>query len=183
MISRDEAFTLLKENTPEKNLLHHALESEAVLRALARRLGVDENMWSRTGLLHDLDYSQTASSPEKHGLIAAEMLGEELPPEARHAIMAHNDMTGVSPETDLDFALRCGETVTGLIHANALIRPEKMRGMKPKSLRKKMKTKAFAASVDREIIKEYEKIGLDLNDFFTISIAAVEEISPKLGFY
>ncbi|WP_027722959.1 HDIG domain-containing metalloprotein [Maridesulfovibrio zosterae] len=182
MISRDDAFKLLKDNTPEENLIHHALESEAVMGALAEKLGQDIELWSRTGLLHDLDYSSTSDQPEKHGLISAEMLEGKLPENAIKAIKAHNgEMTGVQPESDFDYALRCGETVTGLIHANALIRPEKMEGMKAKSLKKKMKAKAFAASVSREIINECEKIGLELNDFFTISIAAVKNIAPEVG--
>lgn len=182
MISRDEAFEILKKNTPEENLIQHALESEAVMGALAEKLGKDVELWSVTGLLHDLDYSSTADQPEKHGLISAEMLEGKLPEEAIAAIKAHNgEMTGSKPEAEFDYALRCGETVTGLIHANALIRPEKMKGMKPKSLKKKMKAKAFAASVNRDIINECEKIGLDLSEFFTISIAAIEKVAPEVG--
>ncbi|HAS87992.1 MAG TPA: HD family phosphohydrolase [Desulfovibrio sp.] len=182
MISRDEALELLKANVKEENLIQHSLESEAVLGALAEKLGKDVELWAMTGLLHDLDYSETAETPEKHGLIAAEMLDGKLPEEAIQAIRAHNGgMTGVAPESDFDFALRCGETVTGLIHANALMRPEKMNGMKPKSLKKKMKAKAFAASVDREIIKECDKIGLELGDFFALSIEAVTKVAPEVG--
>lgn len=182
MITREEAFKLLKENTPEENLLQHGLESEAVMGALADKLGQDKTLWSLTGLLHDLDYSVTKDSPQKHGLTGAEMLEGKLPDEALHAIRAHNgEMTGVSPKTEFDFALRCGETVTGLIHANALIRPEGMKGMAPKSLKKKMKAKAFAASVNRDIIKECEKIGLDLTEFFKISIGAIENIAGEVG--
>lgn len=182
MITRDDAFSLLKENTPEENLIHHALETEAVMSALAAKLEQDESLWSITGLLHDLDYSTTKDTPQKHGLTGAEMLEGKLPEEALHAIRAHNsEMTGVNPETQFDFALRCGETVTGLIHANALIRPEGMQGMAPKSLKKKMKAKAFAASVNREIIKECEKIGLELTEFFQISIDAIGKIADKVA--
>ncbi|WP_432736663.1 HDIG domain-containing metalloprotein [Maridesulfovibrio sp. FT414] len=182
MISRDEALELLKANVSEENLIQHSLESEVVLGALAEKLGQDIELWSITGLLHDLDYGQTADQPEKHGLVSAEMLEGKLPEEAIQAIRAHNgDMTGVPPQTDFDFALRCGETVTGLIHANALMRPEKMKGMTPKSLKKKMKSKAFAASVSREIIGECEKIGLDMGDFFAMSIEAIDRIAPEVG--
>ncbi|WP_027178068.1 HDIG domain-containing metalloprotein [Maridesulfovibrio bastinii] len=182
MISRDEAFDLLKANTPEENLIHHALESEAVMKALAAHLGQDEELWSITGLLHDLDYSSTKDSPEKHGLTGAEMLKDKLPEEALYAIKAHNgEMTGAAPKSQFDYALRCGETVTGLIHANALIRPEGMQGMAPKSLKKKMKAKAFAASVNREIIKECEKLGLDITEFFKISITAIEDIADQVS--
>ncbi len=182
MISRDDALELLKVNTHEENLIHHALESEAVLKAIADKLGKNQDKWALTGLLHDLDYSKTCTDPENHGLISAQILEDHLPPDSIKAIRAHNsEMNGVKPDTDLDFALRCGETVTGLIHANALIRPEKMKGMTPKSLVKKMKAKAFAASVNREIIKECEHIGLDLKDFLALSIAAIEEIAPEVG--
>ncbi|SDL13514.1 hypothetical protein SAMN05660337_2209 [Maridesulfovibrio ferrireducens] len=182
MISRDDAFELLKNNTPEENLIHHALESEAVLKALAEKLGKNQDKWALTGLLHDLDYSKTCNVPENHGLVSAKILEEHLPQDSIKAIRAHNsELNGVKPDTDLDFALRCGETVTGLIHANALIRPEGMKGMTPKSLKKKMKAKAFAASVNRDIINECEHIGLDLGEFFTISIAAIEKIAPEVG--
>ncbi|OEU65772.1 MAG: HD family phosphohydrolase [Desulfovibrio sp. S3730MH75] len=182
MISREDGFELLKMNTPEENLIHHALESEAVLGALAAKLGKDETLWSMTGLLHDLDYSKTCNTPQNHGLVSAQMLEGHMPEEAIKAIQAHNaEMTTVAPDTDLDFALRCGETVTGLVHANALIRPEGMKGMTPKSLKKKMKAKAFAASVNRDIIKECEHIGLELGDFLTIAIGAIEKIGPEVG--
>ncbi|CCO24262.1 HDIG domain-containing metalloprotein [Maridesulfovibrio hydrothermalis] len=181
MISRKEAFKLLQDNTPEEKLIQHALESEAVLGALAEKLGKDIELWSITGLLHDLDYSTTSKTPEQHGLVSAEMLNGKLPDSAIQAIKAHNEMTGVQAKTEFDYALRCGETITGLIHANALIRPEKIKGMKAKSLKKKMKAKAFAASVNRDIIKECEKIGLDINEFFTLSIKAIEEVAPEVG--
>jgi hypothetical protein len=182
MINRDEALSLLEANVPEDNQRHHARETEAVMRALARRLDKDEELWGVTGLLHDLDYAETASDPERHGLVAAEMLAGKLPDEAIHAIKAHNaDMTGVEPETDFDYALRCGETVTGLVSASALIRPTGMEGMKPKSLKKKMKDKAFARNVNRTIIGECEKLGLDVGEFLQLSIEAITPIADEVG--
>ena len=101
--------------------------------------------------------------------------------EALHAIRAHNgERTGTARDTELDFALRCAETVTGLVAANAMVRPTKMAGMKPKSLKKKMKEKAFAANVDREIIRECDKIGLELGDFFQIAIDEVTRIAAEV---
>ena len=182
MITRDKALEMLKSFEPGDNLIAHGLEAEAVMRALAKKLGQDEDIWAMTGLLHDLDYPLTKDEPEKHGLVTAEKLEGLLPDEALQAIRAHNgDMTGQAPATDFDYALRCGETVTGLIHTNALVRPNRMEGMKPKSLKKKMKDKAFAASVDRDIIRECDKIGIDLGEFFQISIAAITEIAPEVG--
>jgi hypothetical protein len=85
------------------------------------------------------------------------------------------------PETDFDYALRCGETVTGMVHAGALVRPTKIEGMKPKSLKKKMKDKAFAASINRDCIRECDKIGLELGEFLQIAIDSVTAIAPEVG--
>jgi uncharacterized protein len=182
MLSRDEAHALLKEHISEPMLVTHSLESEAVLTALAARLNQDKALWGLTGLLHDLDYATTKDNPGRHGLNAAEMLTGKLPDEALDAIRAHNfEHTGFAPSSPLDFALRCGETVTGLIHTNALVRPARMEGMDAKSLKKKMKDKAFAASVNRETIGECQKLGLEPAEFFTIAIAAVAGIAGQVG--
>jgi putative nucleotidyltransferase with HDIG domain len=180
MLARAEAFELLKNSAPE-HLFIHALETEAVMRALAERLGHDQEIWGLAGLLHDLDYPQTKDTPEKHGLLTAETLTGKLPEEAVQAIARHNEINGNLPETQFDFALRCGETVTGLIHTAALVRPTRMQGMEAKSLKKKMKDKAFAASVCRETIKECEKIGLELGDFLTLAIGAITGIENEVG--
>ena len=182
MLSRDEALTLLKQLVPDPALQAHCIESEAVLRALAKNLGQDQELWGITGLLHDLDYATTKDNPDQHGLEAAEMLEGKLPVEALDAIRAHNhEHTGFAPSTPLDFALRCGETVTGLIHTNALVRPARMEGMDAKSLKKKMKDKAFAASVSRETIGECQKLGMEQAEFFTIAIAAVAGVAAEVG--
>lgn len=182
MLSRDDALALLRAHTPEPHMLHHALASEAVLRALATRLGHDPALWAMTGLLHDLDYSRTKDAPARHGPEAAAMLADSLPAEALCAIRAHNcEHTGEAPQTPLDFALRCGETVTGLVAAAALVRPGRLDGMAASSLKKKMKDKAFARNVNRETIKECERLGLDLGDFLTLSIAAMQVAAPDIG--
>jgi putative nucleotidyltransferase with HDIG domain len=182
MLTRDQALRLLADQGLDQQLTQHSLEAEAVLTALARRLGQDQELWGLTGLLHDLDYPQTKDAPERHGLLSATMLQGQLPDEAVAAIRRHNgERNGNPPETAFDFALRCGETVTGLIHANALVRPEGMAGMKPKSLKKKMKEKAFAAAVCRETILECEKIPLPLDEFFQLAIEAVDGIKEQVG--
>ncbi|MEF2144468.1 MAG: HD domain-containing protein [Desulfovibrionaceae bacterium] len=182
MLSRERALELVKTHSQDPHLVPHALETEAVMRGLAQHLGHDQDLWGLTGLVHDLDYSHTKNTPERHGLETCEMLEGELPAEALQAIKAHNgECTGVTPQTIFDFALRCGETVTGLIHANALVRPEGMDGMKPKSLKKKMKEKAFAANINRENIRECDKIGLELGDFFQIAIDAISPLKSEVG--
>lgn len=183
MISRDEAMELLKSKNSEANLINHALESEVVMRGLAQKLGQDEELWSLTGLLHDLDYATTSEDHARHGLDTVEILEGKLPVEALNAIKRHAcEMNGSEePSTQFDFALRCGETVTGLVHAGALVRPTKIDGMKTKSLKKKMKDKAFAASVNRDCIRECENIGIELGEFLQIAIDSIKEIAPEVG--
>ncbi len=181
-ITRQEALELVNAHTSEAFLVQHALASEAVLAALAEHLQEDAGLWGLTGLLHDLDYAQTANTPEKHGLVSCELLADKLPEHALQAIRAHNgEMNGNTPQTNLDYALRCGESITGLVVTAALVRPTGISGMESKSLKKKMKDKAFAASVSRENIKECEKIGLDLDAFLKLSIAAMEAKAQELN--
>ena len=180
MLDRTEALAMITASAPD-HLLIHALETEAVMRALAERLGQDPEVWGLAGLLHDLDYPETKDTPEKHGLLTAETLSGKMPEEAVQAIARHNEVNGNQPVTDFDYALRCGETVTGLVHTAALVRPTRMQGMQAKSLKKKMKDKAFAASVCRDTIKECEKLGLELGDFLTLAIGAITGIEAEVG--
>ncbi|WP_027370208.1 HDIG domain-containing metalloprotein [Desulfovermiculus halophilus] len=181
-MDRHAARKLLDSHLQEKSLINHSLETEAVMLGLARHLGADPDLWGITGLLHDLDFEQTRENPAEHGLIAAKELEHALAPEAVQAIAAHNcEMNGTSAQSTLDYALRCAETVTGLISANALVRPEGMQDMKPKSLKKKMKDKSFAANVDRERIRECQHIGLELGEFLQIAITAMQDIAPDVG--
>ena len=180
MLKREEALKLLEDENMEPNLLQHSLASEAVMRALAEHFELPEeevDLWGLTGLLHDVDYPRTKDDPARHGMEAERILAGKLPEQAVYAVKAHNgECTGVEPVSRLDTALRCGETVTGLISAAAMVRPNGLEGMEPKSLKKKMKDKAFAASVNREIIKECGKIGLELDEFLRIAIRAMSSM-------
>lgn len=174
MIQRKEALELLAQQGISASLLQHSLASEAVLRALARHFGEDEEAWGLTGLLHDLDYPATAEHPERHGLDGAELLAEKLPEPCLYAIRSHNgELTGCAPISRLDYALRCGETATGLISAAARMRPNGFDGLEPKSIKKKMKDKAFAASVSRDNIRQCADAGLELDVFLALAIAAM----------
>lgn len=180
MLDREEALSLLQSKALEDNLVAHCLQTEAVMRHLANRLGRDTDLWGITGLLHDLDYPGTKDDAARHGLETARELDGKLPAEALQAIAAHNsEENGTAPESEFDLALRCGESVTGLISANALVRPQGMEGMKPSSLKKKMKDKSFAANVSRERIRECEKLGLDLDEFLRVGIEALAGIADR----
>lgn len=182
MIHREEALSLILAKNPEKHMVNHAVQTEAIMRALAGRQGADPELWGVTGLLHDLDFPETKNEPERHGPEAVKELDGKLPAEALHAIVAHNEeCTGIKAENDFDFALRAAESVTGLISAAALVRPTRMQGMQAKSLKKKMKDKSFAAAVNRERIRECEKLGMELGDFLTLSVAAMTEVAEETG--
>ena len=177
MLTREAAIDLITAQNPEPHMLQHAQASEAVMRALARHFGEDEELWGLTGLLHDLDYPRTKEIPARHGLLSGELLDGLMPEAAVQAIKAHNgEYTGCLPKSHFEFALRAAETVTGLVTAAALVRPTGMEGMEAKSLKKKMKDKAFAAAVNRETIRECEKTGLVLDDFLTLAITAMSDM-------
>ncbi len=183
MITRTEALLLLKNHVKSDNMLKHCLASEAVMRAVARRLGRDEEMWGLTALLHDLDSEITQNDMSKHALVAAEMLRNQLPEEALDAIIMHNEMASQKERsTEFQHALAASETITGLITATALVYPDKSLGsVKVKSITKRMKEKAFAASVRRENILECEQIGIPIDEFASISLSAMQEIHTDLG--
>lgn len=183
-MNRTEAIKLLKENIKNENMLKHCYASEAVMRALAKRLGKDEEKWGLAGLLHDLDVEKVNADPKIHGLETAKMLAEtDIDPEIIDAIKMHNEeATGLERTTDFQHALAAGETITGMIVATTLVYPDKkLTSVKPKSITKRMKTKAFAASVNRESIMECEKIGIPLNEFAAICLEAMTEISDVMG--
>ena len=183
MITREAALELLEAQGVDATLRTHCLMSEAVLRGLAAHLGEDPELWGLTGLPHDVDCPQTRDTPMQHGLRGQTLLAGHLPPEACAASATHNDaMNGSSPpSTLLDWALRCGESVTGLVAATALVRPARMEGMKPKSLKKKMKVRSFAANVDRDIIAECVHLQLVLATFLQIAIDTITPIADQVG--
>lgn len=184
MLNRNDAFALLKNYIKKDAMICHSLASEAVMKALAKRLGKDSEQWGMAGLLHDIDVEITNADPFTHGQLAVEILTKHgIDPEIIDAISMHNEMSAPRPRsTEFHYALAAGETITGLITATTLVYPDKkIASVKPKSVVKRMKEKAFAASVKRENIMECEKIGLDINEFASIAIEAMCGISDEIG--
>lgn len=183
MISREEAVRLLEENIKAENMLKHCYASEAVLRAMAKKLGKSEEEWGLAGLLHDIDVEITNADPYTHGPYAEKMLKGKVTDEMMDAIVMHNEVaTGKERSSEFQHALAAGETITGLITATTLVYPDKkIAGVKAKSVTKRMKQKAFAASVKRENILECEKIGIPLPEFAELSVNAMKEIADVLG--
>ena len=183
-MERQEALDLLKQYVRNERMINHCLASEAVMRALARRLGRDEEQWGLAGLLHDLDMELCNADLNVHCLETERILKEKgLDPEIIDAIKMHNEKAaGKARSTEFQHALAAGETVTGLIIATTMVYPDKkIASVKGKSVVKRMKEKAFAASVSRENILECEKIGIPLEDFVEISLKAMNRISDQLG--
>ncbi|MCF8303473.1 MAG: HDIG domain-containing protein [Bacteroidales bacterium] len=183
-MNREEALTLLHEYIKDEKMRYHCYASEAVLRAIARRLGRDEEKWGLAGLLHDLDVEMTEADPKRHGLETARILEEKgLDADLVDAVKMHNEeATGQERSTEFQHALAAGETITGLIIATTLVYPDKkLASVKPKSVTKRMKEKAFAASVKRDHIRECEKIGIPLNEFAALSVEAMREIADDIG--
>jgi len=183
-LSREKALVRLKEYVKNDKTLVHCLASEAVMRALALRLGEDVDRWGLTGLLHDIDVEVTNADPKVHALKASELLeGLGFDEEMHIAIRMHNDeATGLPRSTRFQHALAAGETITGLIYATTLVYPDKkIASVKYKSVRKRMKEKAFAASVNRDHILECEKIGIPLDEFIQLSVDAMRAVSESIG--
>lgn len=183
MITRENSLKLLNQHVKNANMLKHCLASEAVLRAIALKLNQNQEEWGIAGLLHDVDVEITNGDPYQHGPYAAGMLDGLLSAEAVDAIVMHNEVaTGTERSTVFQHALAAGETITGLIMATALVYPDKkLASVKTKSITKRMKEKAFAASVKRENILECELIGIPIQDFAEIALVAMQEISNDLG--
>jgi uncharacterized protein len=181
-MDRNEALKILKTYLKKDNMIKHSIASEAVLKAIAKKLDQDINKYSLAGLLHDIDVEITDEN--NHGLKAIEILKEHnIDNDIVEAISLHNELATKQKRTKtLDFALAAGETITGLIIATSLVLPDKkLSSVKVKSIKKRMKEKAFAASVNRETILECEKINIPIDDFFELSLNAMQSIADELG--
>ena len=182
---RETAISKLKDKITEDWLIKHSLASGAVMKACAEKLGEDEQTWEVLGLIHDIDFQETADEPERHTVLAGEWLAEwGFPQEAIDTIQAHNEMGGHGKTRDSLVAksLSCCEAITGLVATTALVMPDKkLASVKPKSVKKRMKDKSFAKKVSREDIMHCEEIGIPLPEFCEMAVMAMREISDDLG--
>src|SRR5437870_1115534 len=182
-MDRNSALELMHEYTQSLSLRRHVLAVEAAMRAYARRFGEDEERWAVTGLLHDLDYERYPDLETGHPRHAlAELERRDLPPDVIRAVASHADFLDVPRATPMEKALYAVDDLTGFIAAVAYVRPEGIRGMTPKSVRKKLKQPSFAAAVDRDALRRgAEDLGVDFDEHVALVIAAMEERAPELG--
>jgi len=181
-MNRQAAWELLCQHTKNENLRKHALAVEACLRAYARKFGADEEQWGVVGLLHDFDYEIYPNAPD-HPLKGSEILKEKgVSEEIRRAILGHADYTGVPRDNLLAKALFACDELAGFITACALVRPDRLATLEARSVRKRMKDKAFARAVSREdITRGAEELGIPLEDHITFCIQAMHGIAGQLG--
>lgn len=183
MADRTAAWNLLTEFTRSESLRKHALAVEACMRACARRFSADEELWGVVGLIHDFDYEQYPT-PQEHPFKGNEILEQRgYSQEIRRAILSHADYSGVVRETRMEKALFACDELAGFITAVALVKPGKsLAEVDPKSVRKKMKDKAFARSVSRDdIVNGARELGVDLDEHIAFCIEAMKGIAGHLG--
>jgi putative nucleotidyltransferase with HDIG domain len=183
MNDRDAAWGLLTEFTQSESLRKHALAVEACMRAYAKKFGENQDLWGIVGLIHDFDYEKYPT-PEEHPYKGNEILKERgYSDEIRRAIMSHAEYSGVSRDTPMEKALFACDELAGFITACTLVKPSKsLAEVEAKSVRKKMKDKAFARSVNRnDITTGAADIGVDLEEHIAFCIEAMKGIAKELG--
>jgi putative nucleotidyltransferase with HDIG domain len=182
-IPRDEAWELLTEWVQSDSLRRHCVAVETALRAYARRDGADEELWGVTGLLHDADYERHPDLETGHPrMIVAELERRDAPPEMVHAIASHNEALGVPRDAPLDRTLFAVDELSGFLVACAMVRPEHLAGLTPKSVKKKLKQPSFAAAVNRDEVRSgAEQLGVDFDEHVAFVTAALEANAAALG--
>jgi putative nucleotidyltransferase with HDIG domain len=182
-MNREDAWALLCEYTQSPGLRKHALAVEAAMRAYARRFGEDEEKWAIVGLLHDFDY-EIHPTLDKHPQDGANILRERgYPEDIVYAVLSHAEHLGLERKSPMDKAIYAVDELTGLITAVALVKPSKsLDEVDARSVRKKMKDKAFARSVNRDdVVKGAEILGIDLDEHIAFVIEAMKEAADALG--
>ncbi|MFA6254526.1 MAG: HDIG domain-containing metalloprotein [Patescibacteria group bacterium] len=187
-MNRETAQNLLILHLKDPANLNHSRESEVIMRALAGHLGEDQDYWGNLGLLHDIDWEY---GEDVHCKKCREILGQAgFDEEFIETIISHGygvtacgaELAAKQRTTKLQHLLAAAETITGLIYASALVRPDKkLESVEVSSIKKKMKDKSFAAKVNREVIRECEAAGIPLDEFIAISLKAMKEIAGEIG--
>jgi putative nucleotidyltransferase with HDIG domain len=182
-LSREQAWDLFCSWTESESLRRHVLAVEAAMRAYAQRFGEDEDQWGLVGMLHDLDYERYPDLETGHPRMALEEFERQgFSPEFVRAVASHADALEVSRDSQMEKTLFAVDELCGFVMACAYVRPEGIHGMTPKSVKKKMKTPAFAAAVNREELREgAEKLGVDFDEHLAFVIAALEPHADELG--
>jgi putative nucleotidyltransferase with HDIG domain len=178
---REEALDLVKSKVKGKNLIKHMLAVEAIMKRVAEHFDENVEMWSMTGLLHDLDYDETVNDFDRHSLLTCEWLHDyDLDERVLYAIKSHPRK--VEPQSKMDWTLFAADPLSGLIVAAALMHPsKKLKDVTAEFVLNRFKEKRFAAGANREDIKACEKIGLSLEEFVKLALEGMQSIDVELG--
>jgi putative nucleotidyltransferase with HDIG domain len=182
-VSRDDDLNLVREYTKNENLVRHMLAVEAAMRAYARKLGEHEEKWGQVGLLHDFDYERWPNAPDHPLQGSAILKSRGYPDDVIYAIKSHADYLTDCPRVSrLDKALYACDELCGFITACALVRPTRLDGLEPKSVRKKLKQVSFAAAVNRDdITRGAADFGVDLDEHIAFCVTAMQANAASLG--
>jgi len=187
-ISKEQAIEILKKYPQGDFEMNHYLESATVMKNLAKRINEDEEYYEMLGLLHDIDWALTKDNPKEHLTLAPGILKKiGFDDEFIKIILSHGygydcaELGGKKRNEKIEHALAASETITGLVHAYALMRGKKISDMEANGLKKKFKDKNFAAGCRREIIEEIEDVGISLDEFFDIAIEGIKNIKEQVG--
>jgi len=189
-ITKEQADELVEQYIKEPMTKLHLLESEAIMRGLAKYLDEDQEKWGIIGLLHDIDWDLTKNKHERHCIKAQELLRQAGASDFLiETIISHGYDNEMIPalrdkqrKTKIQHCLVAAETLTGIIVASALVQPDKkLSSVELPSLKKKFKSKSFAANCNRDLVGECEKAGISVDDFLEIGLHALQEIGSKLG--
>ena len=182
-MDRESAWALVREHARSESLIRHSVAVEAAMRAYARRLGEDEEVWGVAGTLHDFDWD-VCPTPEQHPQYGADILKERGYPEAIiRAVLSHGNHTGILRESLMERALFAVDELSGFVTAVALVRPSKsLADTDVRSVRRKMKDKAFARAINRDdITRGAEELGVDLDEHIAFVIEALKPVAHELG--
>jgi putative nucleotidyltransferase with HDIG domain len=183
VISRDRAWAILAEFTKGDSLRKHARAVETAMRAYARRYGEDLESWGLAGMLHDFDYEMHPRAPH-HPMKGAEiLLSRGVPENVVYAILSHADYSGMPRVSRLDRALYACDELSGFVHAVALVRPGRViTGLEPSSVKKKLKDKGFARTVNRDdVYRGAAELGVELDEHIAFVVTALTGVAPELG--
>lgn len=182
-MDRASLYDIVVERAPTRNLLNHALAVEAIMRGLARHFHEDTEKWGIAGLVHDIDYAETKDKPNLHSIVGAEQLYlMGVPEDVCYAVRVHSPAHGLPRKSLMDNALYAADPLSGLIVACALIQPrKKLEDVNVDFVMMRFKEKRFAAGANRDQILVCQEMGLDLYDFISIGLSAMQTIGSEIG--
>jgi len=180
-MNREDVMNSIENNVQDEGTRKHMLAAEAIMRALAKKLGEDEDEWGLTGLMHDIDVELVEETPESHSKLGADLARELGATEAMaHAILCHNEAHGIPRETKLDKAIFCADPLSRIIAAATLAHPDRLNGLTPEAVMKSSSGGNSTAGIKQERLAACREIGLEREELIALGIEAMKGIASEL---